>query len=294
MTDHIMQTNFFATAERPEKLIGAILVESGKLTLEDVEQVLKLQDKEHTRFGEAAISLGLVASEDVQHALAHQYSYPYLLSDAATVSEALIAAYQPYSCQVELLRTLRSQLIHAMETSAAKCKFLSLVSPSRGEGRSVMAANLAIMFAQTGVRTLLIDADMRHPSQHELFNLDNRRGLSSLLAGLASKDQAVQKVTNFPQLSVLTSGPVPPNPQELLSQPMLASFFANISGEFDWVLLDTSAAADFADAQIVALRAGNAVVLARKNHSRLNLVVRQTEGLSRSGVAVLGTVLSEF
>jgi len=294
MTDNIMQMKSVPSAQSSDRSIGAILIDSGKLSVEDTEQILRLQEIENLRFGDAAISLGLLTQTDIQYALASQYDYPYLLKDDVAVSESLVAAYSPYCHQVETLRTLRSQLMLRRFTGQPNRKMLSIISPSRGEGRSYLAANLAIVFSQLGERTLLIDADMRHPCQHELFKLDNRYGFSSLLAGRGGEGQTVQRVNNFVDLSVLTAGPVPPNPQELLGRPVLTSLLASLNEDFDVILVDTSAAADFADAHIVAARTGAAVVLARKNHSRLELVSSQTESLSRSGVEVIGTVLSEF
>lgn len=282
------------TPKSTDRSIGAILIDSGKLSIADAERILNLQKLENLRFGDAAINLGLLTQADVQYALARQYDYPYLLKDDSGVSDKLVAAYNPYSHQVEILRTLRSQLMLRRFTGAPDRKMLSIISPSRGEGRSFVAANLAIVFSQLGERTLLIDADMRNPCQHELFKLDNHFGFSTLLAGRGNDQQAVQRVKNFVDLSVLTSGPIPPNPQELFGRPALTRLLGDLNEAFDVILIDTSAATDFADAQIVAARAGAAIVLARKNHSRIELVTRQTESLGRSGVEVIGTVLNEF
>jgi receptor protein-tyrosine kinase len=290
----IKQMNPIAATLPSDRSIGAILIDSGKLSIVDAERILQLQKVENLRFGDAAISLGLLTHAEIQYALARQYDYPYLLKDNAAVSDKLVAAYNPYSHQVEILRTLRSQLMLRRFTGQANRKMLSIVSPGRGEGRSFLGANLAIVFSQLGERTLLIDADMRHPSQHELFKLDNRHGISTLLAGKGTVLQAVQRVNNFVDLSIMTSGPIVPNPQELFGRPTLPDILSDLNNQFDVILIDTSAAADFADAHIVTVRAGAAIVLARKNHSRMELVSQQTESLSRSGVEVIGTVLSTF
>src|SRR5271167_3533431 len=95
----------------PDRSIGAILIDSGKLSIKDVEQILRLQKIANLRFGDAAINLGLLSQEDIQHALAQQHDYPYLLSGNESVSDKLVAAYDPFSPQVESMRTLRSQLM---------------------------------------------------------------------------------------------------------------------------------------------------------------------------------------
>ena len=277
----------------PDRSIGAILLDTGKLSINDVEQILHLQKEAHIRFGDAAIELGLLTQSDIQHALSHQYDYPYLLKNDESVSGTLVAAYNPFSPQVEALRTLRSQLMLRRFTGEANCKMLSIVSPSQKEGRSYLAANLAIVFSQLGERTLLIDADMRKPCQHELFKLENRYGISSILAN-RNNIQAVQRVNNFIDLSVLTAGPTPPNPQELLGRTALRSLFHELNEQYDVILVDTPPAADFADAHILTARTGAALMLTRKNKSLLELVRQQTESMVRSGIEVVGTVMSDF
>ena len=119
-------------------------------------------------------------------------------------------------------------------------KALAIVSPSHGEGRSFIAANLAIVFSQLGERTLLVDADLRTPCQHELFKLGNTPGLSGLLAG-SSNHHAVLRVPSLPGLSVLPAGAVPPNPQELLGRPAFVEAVYTLSRDFDVIIIDTPA-----------------------------------------------------
>jgi receptor protein-tyrosine kinase len=276
-----------------DRSLGAILVDSGKLSIKNVEQILKLQKVEHLRFGDAGIKLGLLSPVDIQFALANQYDYPYLLKDDGEVSESLVAAYNPFCQQVETLRTLRSQLMLRRFTDQPDRKMLSIVSPSRGEGRSFLAANLAIVFSQLGERTLLIDADLRNPCQHKLFNLDNSFGLSTILAGRDNL-KAVQRINKFVDLSILTTGATPPNPQELLGRPVFTTLLSDLNKTFDVILIDTPPAADFADANLISARAGAAMVVARKNFSLIELVRQQTESMTQSGIEVIGTVLSEF
>jgi protein-tyrosine kinase len=283
---------------QPEKImsnrsLGAILLDSGKLSAADVERILKLQKNESIRFGDAGIKLGLLSLADVQHALASQYDYPYLAEGSDTVSDKLVAAYNPFGEQAESLRTLRTLLMLKNFTGQPNKKRLAIVSPNREEGRSFLAANLAIVFSQLGERTLLIDADLRNPSQHELFKLNNDHGLSTILAG-RDDVQAIQRKKNFTDLSILTAGPTPPNPQELLGKPAFFDLLKNLSEVFDVILLDTSPSAEFADAQMVSVRAGSAMMLARKNFSSIEQVSQQVKKMTQSGIEMVGTTLSEF
>ena len=285
-----MHTSNRATGDRS---IGAILIDCGKLTVEKAELILRLQKDEGLRFGDAAIRLGLLGQDDIAFALARQYDYPYLLKGDGEVADDVIAAFQPFSPQVEALRALRSQLMLRWFTGDPEHKALAIASPGRGEGRSWLAANLAVVFSQLGENTLLIDADMRNPGQHKFFKLENRSGLSSNLSGRG--DQAdVKRISSFMGLSIMPAGPIPPNPQELLGRPQFAALLAQLRGQFDTIIIDTPASAEYADAQTVAVRAGGALLLAHKHQTSLDALAELAESLRQLGVQPVGSVISEF
>lgn len=272
--------------------IGAILIDSGRLSPDAAERILKLQKARGLRFGDAAIELGLLSEADIQQALSRQYDYPYLMPGDTSVSEEVIAAFKPFSPVVEQLRALRSQLMLRWFDGEAGHKTLAVVSPGRGEGRSFTAANLAVVFSQLGERTLLIDADLRNPSQHKLFRLPNRLGLSSLLAGRAELADTVTRIPGLIDLSVMAAGATPPNPQELLARPSFNALIATVQGQYDIVVVDTPAGAETADHQSIAARARGAVVVARKDISLAPQVQALVGSLQQAGVVVVGAVLN--
>ena len=160
------------TPPRAIRTLGAILVDGGQLKPEDAERVLQHQKENHLRFGEAAMRLGLISEADLQFALSRQFAYAYLRQipgEARVLSEELVSAFQPFSSRVEQLRAIRSQLMLRWFDRAEERQVLTIIGAERGEGRSYLAANLAIVFSQLGERTLLVDADMREPRQHFLF-----------------------------------------------------------------------------------------------------------------------------
>lgn len=272
--------------------IGAILIDNGRLTPEAAERILKLQKEQGLRFGDAAIQLGLLSEADIQQALSRQYDYPYLMPGDDRVSEEVIAAFKPFSPVVEQLRALRSQLMLRWFDAEAGHKTLAVVSAGRGEGRSFTAANLAVVFSQLGERTLLIDADLRHPRQHQLFRLENKLGLSSLLAGRAELGEAVTRIPGLIDLSILPAGAIPPNPQELLARPVFNALMATVQGQYDIVVVDTPAGAETADNQTIAARTRGAVVVARKDLSLAPQLQTLVSSLQHAGVAVVGAVLN--
>jgi chain length determinant protein tyrosine kinase EpsG len=272
--------------------IGAILVDSGRLTQEDAESVLRLQRDQKLRFGDAAIQLGLVTKDDIQEILAQQYNYTYLMPGDGRVSEEVIAAFKPFSPVVEQLRDLRSQLTLRWFNTEAPQKTLAVVSAGRGEGRSFTAANLAVVLSQLGERTLLIDADLRNPRQHELFHLSNKLGLSTVLAGRVALNEVVIRIPGLVDLSVLPAGPIPPNPQELLNRPIFSALISAVADRFDVVIVDTSAGSESSDSKTVATRTRGAVVVARKDVSSAPQTQEMVSLLQHAGVAVVGTVLN--
>ncbi|MEO5573573.1 MAG: chain length determinant protein tyrosine kinase EpsG, partial [Gammaproteobacteria bacterium] len=194
-----------------DRTLGKILLDSGKLTPEAAERIAEFQKERGLRFGEAALKLKLLTKRDLQYALSEQFNYDYLQEGDGDVSKELVAAYEPFSPQSEAFRTLRGQLI--LRKLGSHHKTLVILSPDQGEGRSYLAANLAVVFSQVGENTLLVDADLRTPRQHSIFNLDNHIGLSSVLSGRAGLD-TIQHVPSFSNLSLLCAGATPPNPSE--------------------------------------------------------------------------------
>jgi receptor protein-tyrosine kinase len=282
------------SAPRASRSIGAILIDSGLLTVEDAERVLVLQREQKLRFGEAAIKLGLVTEADIQYALSRQFSYAYLRSNTErkTVSEELVAAYQPFSPRVEALRAIRSQLMLRWFDKAEQRQVLTVVGTERQEGRSYLAANLAVVFSQLGERTLLVDADLRNPRQHELFMLENKAGLSTVLAGRA-RDDAIIRITDLAGLYVLPAGPVPPNPLELINRMNFDEFLVQMRASFDVVIVDTSALCVAEDAAMIAVRTGAALAVARSTHTRVGAFTDMVQGLMNAGVEVVGSVLND-
>ena len=290
---HVSTAGTDVVVGRDNRRIGGILQQEGRLGAGDIERVMALQHLEGLRFGDAALRLGLINAHDLHGAIAKQYDLPHLLPGNDSISDELVIAREPFHPRAEEIRALRTQLMIRWSKAGIKRRVLAIVSPGPEEGRSYIAANLAVAFAQLGERTLLIDADLRKPRQHLVFNVSDRIGLSAVLSGRADSS-AVAPVQEFGPLSVLPAGAIPPNPQELLSRLSLAVLLHELSGKFDVILLDTAPARAYADAQAVVFRAGSALVVARKDGTRLADTKGVIRELGDMGANIVGTVLNAF
>jgi receptor protein-tyrosine kinase len=275
--------------------IGDILVATGRLTVQDAERIAQRQQQDKVQFGDAALALKVLTKDDIDFALSKQFDYAYLSQQDTSLCPELVAAYKPFSRIGENLRAVRSQLMLRWFNTDSARKVLAVVSPGKAEGRSFIAANLAIVFAQQGQRTLLIDADLRaQPThgQHALFKLGKNAGLSGILGGRCGLD-AIQPVPGLPGLAVLPAGAMPPNPQELLGRMVFSDLLQIASQKFDVILIDTPAGSDYADAEIIAARAGAALMVARKNQSLVPQTSQLAQRLQNCGVALVGSVLND-
>ena len=279
------------TLRERDSSIGGLLLESGKITPENAERVLRLQKELGIRFGEAAQRMGLIDETDVQHALARQFDYPYLRAGEGNCSPHLVAAYDPFSPQVETLRAVRSQLMLRWFTRGHKS--LTIVGVDPGDGASLFAANLAVVFSQLGERTLLVDGNLRTPSQGAIFNVKGRQGLSDMLAGRADLG-VIHHVESFVDLSILPAGTLPPNPQELLSRANFASLNTQLESRFDVTLYDVAASTRGLDVLVLAARTGGVLIVARKNRTHLGDINALAEQVLQNGAHVVGSVLVDF
>jgi chain length determinant protein tyrosine kinase EpsG len=276
-----------------DRSIGSIISETRDLSADQIEQVLTYQREKGIRFGEAAIALGFVSADDVLFALAQQFHYPYAAEDKRKASPELVALNQPFSVQAEAFRAIRSQVIMRLFGETQDRRAIAVVSPDPGDGKTFFAANLAVTLAQLGGRTLLVDADLRGPRQHAVFGIDNSSGLSGILSGRAEA-KVIQQIKGVPSLFVLPLGITPPNPLELVERPAFGLLIRELLSKFDHVVVDTPAAMYGSDCAVIAARCGAALVIARRNQSRVVLLQELVANISETPAKVAGVVMNEY
>jgi protein-tyrosine kinase len=268
--------------------IGHVLLDMGKITPENAEAVLRLQKEKGIRFGEAAVHLGFITESDIQQVLAHQFDYPYLHASDTRFSPSLVAAYQPFSPQVEALRSVRSQLM--LRWFAQGRKSLTILALESGEDGANLASNLAVVFSQLGENTLLVDANLRTPRQQGIFALNQRVGLSDVLAGRAELD-VIAPVEALVSLSLLSAGTLPPNPQELLGRDAFQRNREALERMFDIVLYDAPPLTESTDGLGLAARTGGVLLVLRRNITRYEDVAAAADRIGQMGAALVGTVM---
>ena len=270
--------------------MGQAFIAAKKLTEDEVIRIIQLQQRKRIRFGEAAIKLGLLSEEDVHEVLAQQFNYQTIAKHGdgskKRISSRLLISHSPYSAQAEAIRRFRSEIM--LRAGEQPCLVIALTSPNAKEGKSHLSASLAIAFAQLNLKTLLLDANLRKPSLHQLFDVSNKTGLSTMLAGrtLPTLDMS-HAITNF--LHVIPSGPKPPNPSEILSAPSLSELLEKFKQEVKVIIIDTPPTRVGADAQIIAPQAGNVILVCRKDQTTADNLRVAYENIDTASVRILGT-----
>ncbi len=269
--------------------LGELLHDDGTLTEEDIRNIVAAQRVGGERFGEGASRLGLASEQNVLRALPRETDLPLAPPGESSLSLELITAYQPDSERAEELRTLRSEL--ALRWFNRGNRVLAVIEVRQGHGCSVLAANLAVTFAQLGKRTLLIDANLRAPLQHTLFGFEPEYGLVDFIKGGEHLDKSLTKVPGFSCLSVMCAGAPPPNPQELLGRVSFGFLMETVPNKYDVVIVDTPPMLQCADAQLIAARARGAVLVTKRHGTRLADVMRVKSQLESAEVTLLGAVI---
>jgi tyrosine-protein kinase Etk/Wzc len=197
---------------------------------------------------------------------------------------------EPQGGSAEALRAVRTKLIFSPEY--ADLRTLLVTSTVEGEGKSTMAANLGIAFAQQGVRVLLVDSDMRRPNLHQLFGVKRSPGLASVLQGQASLEEAVVP-TDVDGLSLLPAGPLPTNPAELLGGPTVRATLERLAAEFELVLLDSPPVLAVADASILSALTQGVLMVVRAGRAEREAIFAARDLLADVGAHVVGAVLND-
>ncbi len=209
----------------------------------------------------------------------------------STFSEGLITILDPIDAASEAYRTLRTSLIYGAKNTPLK--LVLVTSPGGAEGKSTVCANLGVVLAQAGKRTLVMDCDFRRPTLHKIFGLGNMLGLvDSIVAEHDLPELCYEPVTGL-DLKVLPAGALPPNPSEVLSSQTLSELLAKVREEFDYVLLDSPPIGLVSDPAILASQADGILLTLDAQRTTKEAVREAMYRLRDVGANILGTVTNK-
>lgn len=201
----------------------------------------------------------------------------------------LVAHSNPRIPISEQFRQIRTNILFS--SADKEIKSIVVTSPEPSDGKSTIAANLAIVLAQQGKPVLLVDTDLRKPSVHYTFNTSNLEGLTSVLTKKISLENAISK-THVPYLKILTSGPVPPNPSELLNSKALEKVLEQLENRFEFIVFDTPPILAVTDSQIVAKKCDGIVLVISSGKTHRDQATKAKELLEKTKTQMLGVVVN--
>ncbi len=270
---------------------GLLLGIIAALFLESMDDTIRTSDDAEAVSG--LPSLAVIPHFDVLKKIGVGSSDPTALEKErnARVSADLISYTEPQSIIAEGFRTLRSSLM--LSAVDREPRLILLTSSFAAEGKSTCAANLAISFARRSARVLLVDSDLRKGTQHLKFKTSNRVGLSTLLSRESGNEVYEQPLPDLPNLTVVTRGPIAPNPGEMLASRSMEDLLLQWRLEYDHVILDTSPVLAVSDTLSLAPHMDAVFILVRSGVTRKKALSRVRDQLRRANARLLGTVVND-
>jgi len=212
------------------------------------------------------------------------------------IASHLVTHLDPKSAVSEAYRSLRTAILFSsasVKENEKTGKVYVITSSSPKEGKSTTVANLAITLGQGGQKTLLIDTDLRRPVIHSVFGYNKEPGITNHLVGRASVEE-ITRITPIPNLSVITSGTIPPNPSELLGSPRMREFLEQMREKYDMILFDSPPVIAVTDAQVLSQHADGVIVVLAAGQTQIELAKRTKQALLKVDAPIIGYVLNNF
>lgn len=197
---------------------------------------------------------------------------------------------KPKSTVSEKFRGIRSNIMFS--SAEKKIQSLLITSEKPSSGKSTISANIAVIYAQAGYKTLVIDGDMRKPTQHYIFDLPNNSGLSNLIVNKATYTESI-KETKVENLAILTAGPTPPNPSELIASTQFDEIYNELLSDYDFIVVDTPPVNTVTDAQVYAQTIQNCALVIDVEKNNKNEVKKAKGLLNQAGGKLLGAILNK-
>lgn len=231
--------------------------------------------------------------EDVESFLGCRFlGYVAHIESNSPVERDVLSSMQPTSAVAEMFRSLRATI--QLGPDGGRARSIGITSTLSGEGKSLVASNLAIVMAQAGMKVLLVDADLRRPSVHQAFEKPNKVGLSSWLLGQVDSAEAIVQKTAITSLDLVCSGPIPKNPSELLASARLSRMLEWGVQKYDRVIMDCPPVSAVSDPLIVGSRCDGVLIVTRFNKIRREHVRRVVQKLTNAGIRLIGVCINDL
>lgn len=202
----------------------------------------------------------------------------------------LITLSEPRSAATEAYRTLRTNLMFSSVENPIHT--LLVTSPAKDDRKSTTLANLAVTFAQSGNKTILVDADLRQPKQHDIWQIGNKRGLSNMMVDDTAISNPPLIETDVPHLQILSSGELPPNPADLLSGKRMEEIIGVLKARADYILFDSPPVLAATDAALLGIKLDGVLLAVRAGDTRRDHTAQARQALERVHVRIVGAVLT--
>jgi capsular exopolysaccharide synthesis family protein len=199
-----------------------------------------------------------------------------------------IVEQKPKSMESEAYKTLRTGIQYSSFNK--QLKTMLITSSEKEEGKSTVSGNLALSFAQNEKKVILIDCDLRRPSIHRKFKISNLVGLSEVLIGKISLEEAIQQYND--NLDILSSGKIPPNPSEMLSSNSMNNLIEKLKEKYDVVILDSAPLQAVTDAQILSTKVDGTILVVRAERTKKESIIEAKSRLDKVSANIIGTVLN--
>lgn len=196
------------------------------------------------------------------------------------------------SVVAEAYRILRTNILYS--SIDKKIKTISITSTGPGEGKSVTVANFSIALAHAGSKVLIIDADLRKPRIHKYFSVSNSVGLTNIIVEDLDWKEHVKTLEELPNLQIITSGPIPPNPSELCGSAKMKNFINSIKEEFDYIIIDTPPSGVVTDGTLISSYTDGTILVVASGNVEIEAVKRTKSLLSNVNANILGVVLNRI
>ncbi|WP_315073989.1 CpsD/CapB family tyrosine-protein kinase [uncultured Clostridium sp.] len=196
---------------------------------------------------------------------------------------------KPKSMESESYRTLRTNIQYS--SIDKKIRSIVITSAHPEEGKSTVSGNLALSFAQNGKKVIIIDCDLRKPSMHKKFNISNLYGLSEVLIEKETLDNAIQEYN--PNLCILTSGKIPPNPAEMINSNSMNNLLQELKDEYDVIIIDSPPLENVTDGQILSAKVDGTILVVKAGESKMDAVKEAKNLLNKVGANIIGIVMNQ-